>query len=153
MKPFGFSLVLVGLFGAMSLTSPVMSAPIAGLPTAQLNSMSTMPDEAQAGSPIVQVRFGRGGGYGGYRGGGMHRHHGVYRGGGYRYGGVVHRRAYIPGAYYGGGYCDPSYQYCGGGGVYRGARVYRGGGVYRGRAAFHGHRGHVSHYRGCGRRR
>ena len=79
MKPFGFSLVLAGLFGAVSFGSPAMSGPIAGLPTSQLNSMSTMPEEAQAGSHIVQVRFGRGGG--GHRGGGMHRHHGVYRGG------------------------------------------------------------------------
>ena len=154
MKPFRLSLVLAGLLGAVSFTSPAMSGPIAGLPSAQLNSMGTMPDGAQASSPIIQVRFGRGGGHGGYRGGGMHRHHGVYRGGGgYRYGAVVRRRAYIPGAYYGSGYCDPNYQYCGGGAVYGGARGYRGGGVYRGRAAFHGHRGHVSHYRGGGRRR
>ena len=92
MKPFGFSLVLAGLFGAVSFGSPAMSGPIAGLPTSQLNSMSTMPEEAQAGSHIVQVRFGRGGG--GHRGGGMHRHHGVYRGGvAYRRGAVVRRGA------------------------------------------------------------
>ena len=77
MKPFGFSWVLAGVFGA-AFTSPAMSGPIASLPAAQLALLSTAPDEAQVGSQIVQVRFGRGGGY---RGGGIYRHHGIHRGG------------------------------------------------------------------------
>lgn len=140
-------------------------------PAAVTNAFDDGGDQPQ----IIQVRAGRaGGGRGGsYRGGGAYRSGGVrtaayrggavYRGGAYRGGAVVRGGAAVGG--YGGGYCDPYYQNCGGGyytggGVYRGGAavvrgggVYRGGAAYRGSAAYGGGRGaHVAH-RGGGRRR
>lgn len=103
---------------------------------------------------IQQVRGGRGGYRGsGHRGGAVHR---GYRGGvAYRGGAVVRRGAVVGAGYYGSGYCDPNYQYCGGG-YYGGGAVYRGGAAYRRGAAYRGgavRRGgaHVAHHRGGGR--
>ena len=157
MKSFKLATVLAGVLGTALLVMPAKSAPISAVPLTQLTGI----DDSQA----VQVRF-RGGGFRGYRGGyghrgGFHRRYGGYRGYGYRGYGV--RRAYLPGAVYGSGYCDPAYQYCGGygyggygyrGGVYR-RGVYRAGYGYRRgyRGGFGGYRGaHVAHFRG-GRRR
>jgi hypothetical protein len=160
MKPLGHMFAAAVFSGTALLSLPAISAPISAVPLTRLAGTH----DPQA----IQVRFGRGGFHGGYRGG-FHRHYGGYRRYGYRggyrgygYRGYGVHRAYLPGAVYGSSYCDPAYQYCGGygyggygyrGGVYR-RGVYRAGYGYRGGyRGFGGYRGaHVAHFRG-GRRR
>jgi hypothetical protein len=146
----GFTLSIVGFAGVALFTLPAMTAPIA----VSKGIAAILPVD---GGEIVQVRAARGG----YRGGSVHRSAAVRRGGAvYRGGAVVRRGAVVGGGYYGGGYCDPNYQYCGtggyyGGGVYRGGAVVRGRTVVRGGAAVRGRGAYVAHrgYRGGGRRR
>jgi hypothetical protein len=128
LSSLGFKLSVAGIVGVALFVLPAMSAPIA----VSKDLLTVLPaDEGQ----IVQVRAGRGGHHRGgsiHRGGSVHRTAAVRRGGAvYRGGAVVRRGAVVGGGYYGGGYCDPNYQYCGTGGYY-------GGGVYRGGAADEG---------------
>ena len=154
-RKLSFALSMVGFAGVALFTLPAMTAPI-GVSKGVAATLAVDGDE------IVQVRAARGN----YRGGSVHRSTAVRRGGAVYRGGAVVRRgvvvrrgAVVGGGYYGGGYCDPNYQYCGtsgyyGGRVYRGGAVVRGrtvvrGGAVRGRGAYVAHRG----YRGGGRRR
>ena len=143
---------VAGFAGMALFVVPAVSAPISVFPKNLAQAASV--DE----SAIVQVR-GRGGYRGGAaRGGAAYRGGAVARGGAVVRGGTVVRRG---GVYYGGGYCNPNYQYCGSsayssGGVYRGGAVVRGGGYARGGAVVRagGARGaHVAHRGGGGGRR
>jgi hypothetical protein len=144
MKPINLavSLAVVGFAGTTLFALPAVSAPISGFPKNVVDVVSG--DD----SPIIQIRNGRGGRAAG-RGGA------AYRGGvAYRGGAVVRRGAVVTGGGggYAGGYCDPNYQYCGGGyggAVVGGGTVARGGAVVRGGAA----RGARVAHRGGGRRR
>ncbi len=136
-----FLLSVAGIAGAALFVLPAMSAPIA----VSKNLLTVLPvDDGQ----IVQVRAARGGHRGSvHRGGSVHRTAAVRRGGAvYRGGAVVRRGAVVGAAYYGGSYCDPNYEYCGGSGYYGGG-VYRGGAVVRGGAAVRGRGAHVAHHR------
>lgn len=158
LRNLGFKLTLAGFACAVLFVLPAMSAPISVFPKDPLKIVPS--DDSQ----ILLVRGEHAGARGGAVRGGAAARGGAVRGGAaYRGGAVVRRGAVVTGGggYYGAGYCDPNYQYCGGGvavtgGAYRGAAVaggaVRGGAYARGGAVARGGGAHVAH-RGGARRR
>jgi hypothetical protein len=158
LRNLGFKLTVAGFACAVLFVLPAMSAPISVFPKDPLKIVPS--DDAQ----ILLVRGERGGARGGAARGGAVARGGAARGGAVYRGGAVVRGGTVAtggGGYYAGGYCDPSYQYCGGGapyvgGVYRGGAVaggaVRGGAYARGGAVARGGGAHVAH-RGGARRR
>jgi 4-hydroxybenzoate polyprenyltransferase len=128
-------LVVAGFASAALFALPAMSAPL-----------SVFPNGVSVDSQALQAQA-RAAARGSVHRGAAVRGGAAYRGGAAVRGGAVVRRGAVV---TGGSYCDPAYQYCGGGAYttgYGGGAAVRGGAVVRGGAAVRGGGARVAHRR------